>query len=740
MKKAFLFFVIVVLSTQLTAQPNKVDSLAALLSKTTDTTRVNILNELTKALWYSHLDSAVAYNNMALQLADNLSFKRGIAEANRCRGVILNFRGDTASMFYLAKALSIFTELGNKRGIAATLNNQNSIYMSQGQFSKALDVLFQSLKLFNEMQDKEAVGAVTNQIGVNYEGQNDYTTALEYFLKALTIRREIGDEHGVAFTLTRIGDMYFKLSQLQQALDYYKQSLKLAQTIKSNNLMINTALGIGKVYQQLGNYNEALNYFKLSLKSEQNYYGNDKSATSYILIGETYMALKDYSLSLINFKKALEISSQGNEYEKTVSLHYIGRVYFAQHHYPEALENCFSSLKIAKQQKFQQIMADVNLTLSQIYAATKDYSNAYDHHLQFVAAKDSVQLEDLNQRLAALQQSFELKNKQTQIDLLNRDKQLQESEITRQKQQRYAFIAGIILFIVLIIVLISRNRQKQKSNTLLKEQKQEIQNTLSELKATQSQLIQSEKMASLGELTAGIAHEIQNPLNFVNNFSELNSEMMNELKAAAENGNLTEITNLVNDIRENEGKINHHGRRADAIVRSMLQHSRKSTGQRELTDMNLLCDEYLRLAYHGMRAKEKTFSIKITTDLDPSMGKQMLIVQDIGRAILNLINNAFHAANEKQKLNLANYEPTVSVSSKRLFDKIEISVKDNGTGIPEDVKDKIFQPFFTTKPTGQGTGLGLSLCYDIVRAHGGYLNVETKVGEGSTFTIRLPAG
>jgi signal transduction histidine kinase len=740
MKKAILFFVVVLLATELTAQTNKIDSLTALLSRSKDTTRVIILNELTKALWYSNLDSAAAYNNIALQLADSLSYQMGIAEANRCRGVILNFRGDTASMFYLAKALSIFKELDNKRGIAATLNNQNGFYMDRGQHSKALDVLFESLKLFNELQDKAAIGAVTNRIGVTYDAQNDYAAALDYFLQALAIRREINDLHGVAFTLTRVGDMYFKLNLIPQALDYYQQSFKLAQTIDSNNLMINTALGIGKVYQRLGNYSEALKYFKISLKAEQDYYGKDRGATSYISIGETYMSLKDYTLSLFNFQKAREISSQNNKYEEAIVLHYIGQVYLAQNQYPKALENSLNSLSIAKQLNFHHTIKDASLTLSHIYAAMKDYRKAYDYHLQFAAAKDSLQLEDLNQRLAALQQSFELKNKQTQIDLLNRDKQLQESEITRQKQLQYAFIAGMILFIVLVVVLVSRNRQKQRSNTLLTQQKQEIQNTLSELKSAQSQLIQSEKMASLGELTAGIAHEIQNPLNFVNNFSELNSELVDELESAAEKGNFAEVKKIAKDIRENEGKINHHGKRADAIVKSMLQHSRKNTGQKELTDMNVLCDEYLRLAYHGMRAKDKTFSIKIETDFDPSVGKHMLIVQDIGRAILNLISNAFYAAGEKQKLNLANYEATVSVSTKRLLDKIEIIVKDNGTGITQDVKDKIFQPFFTTKPTGQGTGLGLSLCYDIVRAHGGNVHLETEEGEGSTFTIRLPVG
>jgi signal transduction histidine kinase len=272
----------------------------------------------------------------------------------------------------------------------------------------------------------------------------------------------------------------------------------------------------------------------------------------------------------------------------------------------------------------------------------------------------------------------------------------------------------------------------------LKEEKELVESTLSTLKSTQTQLIQSEKMASLGELTAGIAHEIQNPLNFVNNFSEVSNELIDEMKAELETGNRQLATEIANDIKQNLEKINHHGKRADAIVKGMLQHSRSSSGQKELTDINELCDEYLRLSYHGLRAKDKSFNAKFETDFDASVGKLNVVPQDIGRVILNLINNGFYSVSESKKLNHDGYEPTVTVSTKRLDGKIEIKVKDNGTGIPQRVVDKIFQPFFTTKPTGQGTGLGLSLSYDIVKSHGGALTVETQEGEGATFVIQLP--
>ena len=273
----------------------------------------------------------------------------------------------------------------------------------------------------------------------------------------------------------------------------------------------------------------------------------------------------------------------------------------------------------------------------------------------------------------------------------------------------------------------------------LKEEKKRTEDALTELKETQKQLIQSEKMASLGELTAGIAHEIQNPLNFVNNFSEVNKELLVEMKYEMDKGNLDDAKAIADDIIGNEQKINHHGKRADAIVKGMLQHSRSSNGIKEPTDINALADEYLRLAYHGLRAKDKSFDATLKTDFDENIGKVNIVPQDIGRVILNLITNAFYAVQvETQHAASLQYEPTVSVTTKKMGNQVLISVKDNGPGIPEQIRDKIFQPFFTTKPTGEGTGLGLSLSYDIVKAHGGELKVETKEGEGSAFIIQLP--
>ena len=292
---------------------------------------------------------------------------------------------------------------------------------------------------------------------------------------------------------------------------------------------------------------------------------------------------------------------------------------------------------------------------------------------------------------------------------------------------------------ILLEETIEELEQKRKA---IEETNLALQQSLDNLKATQTQLIQSEKMASLGELTAGIAHEIQNPLNFVNNFSEVSAELLAEMQEEIINGNLEDAKEILTDVLQNLEKINHHGKRADAIVKGMLQHSRSSSGKKELTDLNALCDEYLRLSYHGLRAKDKSFNASMKTDFDENIEKINIIPQDFGRVILNLLTNAFYAVTEKKNLQTNEreiYQPTVSIATKKENDKIVITVTDNGNGMPQEIVDKIFQPFFTTKPTGKGTGLGLSMSYDIItKGHNGELKVETKEGEQTKFIITLP--
>ena len=373
----------------------------------------------------------------------------------------------------------------------------------------------------------------------------------------------------------------------------------------------------------------------------------------------------------------------------------------------------------------------VNLLLADIYEVLGKKDSAYKYLRNYQnLLKASNKLENTKQ-IFELQINSIVRDSKEQISQLEQESLLKEQKNKNQRLWIFSITGALLSALLIAIILYRNNKNKQKTNTVLEK-------TLSNLKSTQSQLIQSEKMASLGELTAGIAHEIQNPLNFVNNFSEVNSELIAEMKQAIDKGNLREVKSIADSIDENEQKIIVHGKRADGIVKNMLQHSRNSSNLKEPTNINDLANEYLRLAYHGLRAKDNSFNASMKTNFDETIGNINIIPQDIGRVILNLITNAFYAVTEKKNHAGNGYEPIVSLSTRKFNDTIEIKVADNGNGIPQKAFSKIFQPFFTTKPTGQGTGLGLSLSYDIVKAHNGELKVLTKEGDGSEFVILLP--
>lgn len=364
------------------------------------------------------------------------------------------------------------------------------------------------------------------------------------------------------------------------------------------------------------------------------------------------------------------------------------------------------------------------LLLADLYAKVNNNALSRDYYQKYIELQKVIQKD---------QQVFEETGFEMEMQLAKNEDTINQLEITNKVNAatRNYVVAFAMVLLLLIGMVYFRYRSKQKANQVLEK-------TIQELKTTQQQLVQSEKMASLGELTAGIAHEIQNPLNFVNNFSEINMELIQELNAEINKGNTQEALGIAKDILENESKINHHGKRADNIVKSMLQHSRSSSGQKERTDINALCDEYLRLAYHGLRAKDKSFNANFEMKADANLPSLMLVQQDIGRVILNLISNAFYAVNERKKHVVNEYTPSVTVITRLEQNRVLIVVEDNGLGIPLSVQQKIFQPFFTTKPAGEGTGLGLSLSYDIIKAHGGTIDMESKEGEGTRFFIYLP--
>lgn len=401
-----------------------------------------------------------------------------------------------------------------------------------------------------------------------------------------------------------------------------------------------------------------------------------------------------------------------------------------------------SSPQVVKQLTARKKLRDSNEALSTAFAKEGDYAQAYRYYLQYTAYKDSLTAEATSRRLASLTYKQSLLKKESQIQLLTKDRQLREQESNRQRQYVLLLIGCIALLIGFAFVLSRNNRAKHLANQQLSEQKEALQATLAQLKLTQTQLIQAEKMASLGELTAGIAHEIQNPLNFVNNFSEVSTELVNELIETRQQPqrDVELEEELLTDMQQNLRKITEHGNRASSIIKGMLEHARTTGVQKERTDLNALTEEYTKLAYHSIRAKDKSVNAKLTIESAPDLGDVSVVPQEVGRVILNIVNNAFYAVQKRQQQREAGYTPEVLVRTERKSDQICITIRDNGIGIPPAIKQKIFQPFFTTKPAGQGTGLGLSLSYDIItKGHGGTLTVDSEEGQFTEFVLTLPA-
>jgi two-component system NtrC family sensor kinase len=523
-----------------------------------------------------------------------------------------------------------------------------------------------------------------------------------------------------------MGNLWGGLGEKEKQRSYYLEAAKLGESINNGKVIY---LGYSSFANLLPADSAILIVNKAMKFAEAS--GYTRTGPSLLRLAGAYANKKMWDSALALVQKSIAINQKENYLRFLVTSYNAMSFIFARQ------KNKDSSLYYAKKALETARITGLASSLLEAYkilSGANELNNITDSSLMYEKLANK-----LNDSLKNVRIDNLIKFQKFSFDEQLRLKKLDEEKTAyANKMNMLGLIALLTGILVVALILYRNNRQKQKANKFL-------ESTLTNLKSTQSQLIQSEKMASLGELTAGIAHEIQNPLNFVNNFSEVNSELITEMKQEIDRGNLDEVKEIADNIDENEKKIIFHGKRADEIVKSMLQHSRSSNGIKESTDINALCDEYLRLAYHGLRAKDKSFNATTKTDFDASIGNINIIPQDIGRVMLNLITNAFYATNEKAKLDFDIYEPIVTVSTKRLDSpsggggKIEIRVADNGNGIPQKIRDKIFQPFFTTKPTGQGTGLGLSLSYDIVKAHGGELRVETQEGEGTEFIVSLPA-
>ncbi|HEX3383666.1 MAG TPA: ATP-binding protein [Mucilaginibacter sp.] len=544
--------------------------------------------------------------------------------------------------------------------------------------------------------------------------------------------------------LAVLSDIHYHLSQLMGATNNVDKALiqfnitkQLAVETGNPELLGMVNLDLGNIYLDRHRLDSALvfelNAERIFTQNEDRDYSDRKyHGAVFAALGDIYLEKGNKSLAVKYFHKG---ANAGIEQKNLTGVSYcyndLTRVYLAEKQKDSSLYYAKKNLEILHSMRSENL-GDAYEHLYQSYELAGKTDSAYKYLGLALAAKDSSYQTTIKSLADFQKLSF---GAQIHAQELEKEKAAIQTKI-----RTYVLVAGIAVFMLLAAIFYRNNRQKQKANIVLNQQKEEVQSALSQLKSTQTQLIQSEKMASLGELTAGIAHEIQNPLNFVNNFSEVSVELLGELKEEAEAGHTEDVIAIAGDLTGNLEKIRHHGKRADGIVKGMLEHSRASSGQKEPTDLNALADEYLRLAYHGLRAKDKDFNAELVTHFDEKLAKVNVIPQDIGRVMLNVINNAFYATQQKAKIAGTDYKPEVSLSTAQQNGSVIVTVKDNGNGIPDAIKDKIMQPFFTTKPTGEGTGLGLSLSYDIVvKGHGGKIDINTKEGEFTEFTISIPA-
>jgi two-component system, NtrC family, sensor kinase len=585
------------------------------------------------------------------------------------------------------EGLELAKKTKNIKGQAICLLALGNVFHSVGDYVKSLEMNFKAIELKQTLKDQNFAVNYFN-IATIYTDQEDHRDAIKYIFKAKAEDEKVNDSIGIMYDHYSLSAVYLRMHRVDSALYHGERAYELANKLDDRNLKPAILNNFGEIYLEKKQIALAAKYYHESIP---------------FAIG-------------INDVQVLSMDLLG-----------LAKIYKDSHKADSAVHYARQGLGIASKSKFLKEAYMTADFLKDVFKSTGRFDSALKYMEQSLVARDS---------LNSVEKVKKVQNLRLQEQ--ERQQEIEASNLRFQNTIRfYSVLTASVVFLVIAGLLWRNNRQRKKSYVDLESQKLKTEQAYEELKSTQAQLIHSEKMASLGELTAGIAHEIQNPLNFVNNFSELNRELIEELKSEITTGDSTRMLTTLTNISENEEKIMHHGKRADSIVKGMLQHSRVSGTQKELLDINVLADDYLRLAYHGLRAKDKTFNAKFETDLDNNIGKVSVIPQEIGRVLLNLVNNAFYAVSVKRKLDLPGYEPTVKIKTQREGDEVLISVSDNGIGMSEKVAAKIFQPFYTTKPPGEGTGLGLSLSYDIIKAHNGKVQVKTKEGEGTEFIITL---
>ncbi|MFD2999345.1 tetratricopeptide repeat protein [Pontibacter toksunensis] len=679
--------------------------------------KVDALNSEAKALMVIQSNQALLLSQEALRLAEGVAYAKGEAEGLSTLGFCHIRRSEhNQAISCLDKAFPIFQTLNDLKGQADIWQYKGIINRYHGNYVSSLKCLFKALSIRDQLAIQEDIPLNLYDLGITYKYLGSYGKALDYLLRSLQEARKIKATLTESYVLNNIGLIYYESNEYTKALSYYQQSLSLRKLSGDQWGEAGCLDNIGTAYYKLGDHTKALTYCQESLGIAEAIGDKKGQANALFHIGSIYFKLRSFEQALLNWKASQQIRVEIQDKKGQAEVLFCFSELYCDKDYAgadtgKALGFLNDGLAIGEEIKAKDTLSKIHKGYYQVLKQVERYQEALVHYEKHIALDKEIYNDAMSKKVIDLEITHGI------------EKAIKEMESFRLRNSELAKLNEEI--------------QEQKERTEL--QRDVLRKALTDLKATQSQLVQSEKMASLGELTAGIAHEIQNPLNFVNNFSEVSVELCTEIEQELEANQTEEAKVSLAVLVQNLYKIQEHGHRAEAIVKGMLQHSRNSTGQKEETDLNALANEYMRLAYHGLRAKDQTFNTALTTSFDEKLQKVRVVPQEIGRVLLNLFNNAFYAVQQKQQQAIEGYKPEVRVSTLQLKDRVEVRVRDNGTGIPEKVKSKLFQPFFTTKPSGQGTGLGLSLSFDIVtKGHGGKLKVDSQEGKFTEFIIELP--
>lgn len=605
----------------------------------------------------------------------------------RIDGAYLNNSKDSQYILSL-QGYSLSQELGYKRGEALFLYYLGRHFFQSGDFVRGLDSVLQAKIKFEEMGDLSGLSKCYLQMGVSRYSQKMFVEALSDFKEEYKYLLKQGQSNKMGQNLYLCGLCLTELGNFKEAEVMLNRAWQLNEHFGDSQAMMETQLGLADLFRHTKQWASSENFYLYCINYNQRKNEPDGAAWSQHGLGKLYEAQGKQELALAYFHKAFANSEVfGNSFRRELYAH----------------------------------------SLSDAYRNMGDYQNAYNYFTRYVSFKDSLFSRENLKAINTLKGRMELERKQNEVDLLGKQRQL-------DRVTMYILIGGALLFLLIALVLFGRYRLKSKANTQLTHSNSSLEIALASLKAAQEQLVQQEKLASLGQLTAGIAHEIKNPLNFVNNFAKLSMDLLDELSEESDEKNRLDLTEMMHD---NLMKIYEHGNRANTIVQGMLLHSREGKSEKQPTDINALCKNSSELAWHGMKGAYPDFDCRLEMKLAPGLKEVSINQQDVGRVLLNLMDNAIYAVNLKRKSGIRDYQPAVTVTTTNEGGSYCIKVTDNGNGIPIEIRDKIFNPFFTTKPAGEGTGLGLSLSNDIIKSQGAALTVDSTEGEGTTFMIRF---